>query len=160
VKDNSFYVDAIDSLLQMRELIMTQSRDRLMSAKNKRIKKFDNSTHRQSSQFERVKMKTAAEDDISLKMKRAIHRVDSTSAREARSRRRRDRERKIRAERDRTAREDRTARADRTNREDKTNREDRTVEIVKDETIKTNADDIDEIELVRFEINENKNQCE
>jgi hypothetical protein len=96
-------------------------------------------------------MKTAAEYDISLKMKRVIHRVDSTSARETRLRQRRDRESRIRAERDRTIKKDKTA------RRDKTDREDRTTETIKDEIIETNADDIDEIELMRFEINEDEN---
>jgi hypothetical protein len=74
----------------------------------------------------------------------------STSARETLSKRRRDRESRIRTERNKTARKNKTAKEDRTDREDKI------IEIAEDKTIETNTNDIDEIESVRFDINEDE----
>jgi uncharacterized membrane protein YdbT with pleckstrin-like domain len=76
---------------------MKRSRGRSQETKNRRDERreqaFENFIARQLFQFEHVKMKTALNDqDISLKMQRAVHRADSASDRDRERERERERE--------------------------------------------------------------------
>jgi hypothetical protein len=92
----------INSLLEVQNSEVKRSRDRSQKAKNRREKRreqaFENFIARQFSQFEHVKMKTALNDqDVLLKMQRAVNQTDSASDRD----RERDRERERARERGR-----------------------------------------------------------
>ncbi len=71
-------------LLQVQEFEITRTRDRSQNAENRREQIFEFFIARESSQFERVEMKTAIfnNEEISAKIKRVIHRVDLVSDRE------------------------------------------------------------------------------
>jgi hypothetical protein len=62
-------------------------RERFQETENKRTQTFDVIIDRQSSQFERVMMKTTSNDEnLSAKMKRVIHQANSIFRRERRTR--------------------------------------------------------------------------
>jgi hypothetical protein len=72
---------------------MKRFSDRFQEAKNRREQAFENFIARQFSQFEHVKMKTALNDqNVSLKMQRAVNRTDSASDRDRNRERERARE--------------------------------------------------------------------
>jgi hypothetical protein len=76
-----------------------------MKISTARKQAFENSTLRQFSQFERVKMKTALSDEMNSETALAVHRIDSVSDR----RRDRERDKKRDRKRERRRRERRQA---------------------------------------------------
>ncbi len=84
--------DVVNSLLLVEESLIARSRDRSQDAKNinRRQTAFETSINRESSQFERVKMKIALNNqkEMTSKIENVIHRADSAFERE------RERERK------------------------------------------------------------------
>ncbi len=114
--EKDLQIEIIDSLFRVRESKIVRSRERSRDVENRRqemklmnvntdtkVKKiivtarqqaFENSTLRQSSQFERVQMKTIMSNKMmNSKTTFAVHRVDSASGRRRDRERRRERER-------------------------------------------------------------------
>ncbi len=93
--------DVVNSLFLIEESLIARSRDRSQNAKNinRRQAVFETSINREFFQFERVKMKTALnnQQEMTSKIKNVIHRADSVSKRE----RERERARKRRRARER-----------------------------------------------------------
>jgi hypothetical protein len=74
---------------------MIRSRERSSNAENRRKQVFETFIARESSQFERMKMKTAVNNEKKMKskIKNVIHRADSALERERERERRRERRR-------------------------------------------------------------------
>ncbi len=67
----------------MKESDITRSRERSQEAENRRTQVFEASTARESSQFERVVIKTASDNEnISATVKQVIHQANSASRRD------------------------------------------------------------------------------
>jgi hypothetical protein len=84
-----------DPLLSIAKSEMIRSRERSSDAENRRQQVFETFIARELSQFERVKMKTALNNqkEMKSKIKNVIHRADSAFERERERERRRKRER-------------------------------------------------------------------
>ncbi len=95
--------DVVNSLLLIEESLIARTRDRSQDAKNinRRQAAFETFINREFSQFERVKMKIALNNqkEMTSKIQNVIHHADSASGRERG--RKRERERVTERERER-----------------------------------------------------------
>ncbi len=118
-RSSSFHVDVVNSLLLIEESLIARTRDRFQDAKNirekenaiqernenreminKRIREFEASIHRESSNFEKMKaeMTILHNEDVASKIQNVLHRADSAFGRERERERERERGRKRRRE--------------------------------------------------------------
>ena len=81
-KSASFHFDAIDFFLLVNDSEISHFRDRFQSALNWKQKKFETSTYKKPSQFEKMKMKT--NEKMNPTIKRVIQRTDSAPDRKRR----------------------------------------------------------------------------
>ena len=78
----SFHFDAIDFFLLINDLEISHFRGRSQDALNRKKKKFETSTYRESSQFEKMKMKT--NEKMNSIIEKIIQRADSAPDRRRR----------------------------------------------------------------------------
>jgi hypothetical protein len=97
----------------MKQSDVARTRERSSEAENRKVATFETFIARESSQFERVAMKTTIANDekISREIERIIRRANSVSRRERRSERARERESEL--ERARESESERERRRDR-----------------------------------------------